>query len=265
MTAQCNEGAATVEEGKDTLVDQELLTSDPDELRQLAKIAREKGQIDRACNLLGDACEITCNREGTDTCKAMAAVLFDFGDCLLAKEEESLDILNADGGENGSDMDNVLGGGSSTKSAMDRLQEAVDMVKATRERELATGKGADEDAESDVDDLQLAWENLEQCRNCLQLFTEEEMPWDLARRCHSRLGDFLQLQERYPQACEEFEKALEICNKCCPPVDARERAVILLRLGECQRQEDKEKGKKTLLEAKALLEGHQQQHDKNDD
>lgn len=39
----------------------------------------------------------------------------------------------------------------------------------------------DEDAESDVDDLQLAWENLEQCRNCLQLFTEEEMPWDLAR------------------------------------------------------------------------------------
>lgn len=33
MTAQCNEGAATVEEGKDTLVDQELLTSDPDELR----------------------------------------------------------------------------------------------------------------------------------------------------------------------------------------------------------------------------------------
>lgn len=47
--------------------------------RQLAKIAREKGQIDRACNLLGDACEITCNREGTDTCKAMAAVLFDFG------------------------------------------------------------------------------------------------------------------------------------------------------------------------------------------
>lgn len=32
--------------------------------------------------------------------------------------------------------------GSSTKSAMDRLQEAVDMVKATRERELATGKGA---------------------------------------------------------------------------------------------------------------------------
>lgn len=39
----------------------------------------------------------------------------------------------------------------------------------------------DEYAESEVDDLQLAWENLEQCRKCLQLFSEEEMPWDLAR------------------------------------------------------------------------------------
>ncbi|EER02637.1 histone-binding protein n1/n2, putative [Perkinsus marinus ATCC 50983] len=150
---------------------------------------------------------------------------------------------------------------------MDRLQEAVDMVKATREKELAGDKGAeDEYAESEVDDLQLAWENLEQCRKCLQLFSEEEMPWDLARRCHSRLGDFLQLQERYPQACEEFEKALEICEKCHPAAsEARKKAAIMLRLGECQRHADKEKGKKTLLEAKALLENRAQGDDEADD
>ncbi|KAF4724823.1 hypothetical protein FOZ63_013529, partial [Perkinsus olseni] len=82
-------------------------------------------------------------------------------------------------------------------------------------------------------------------------------------RCHSRLGDFLQLQERYPQACEEFERALEICEKCNPPV--REKAVILLRLGECQRQGDKEKGKKTLLTAKALLDDPQQRDEDTDD
>ncbi|KAF4742612.1 hypothetical protein FOZ63_001008, partial [Perkinsus olseni] len=94
------------------------------------------------------------------------------------------------------------------------------------------------------------------------LFTEEDMPWDLARRCHSRLGDFLQLQERYPQACEEFEKAREICEKCNPPV--REKAVVRA-LGECQRQGDEEKGKKTLLTAKALLDDPQQRDEDTDD
>lgn len=39
----------------------------------------------------------------------------------------------------------------------------------------------------------------------------------------------------------------------------------MLRLGECQRHADKEKGKKTLLEAKALLENRAQGDDEADD
>ncbi|KAF4656230.1 hypothetical protein FOL47_009096, partial [Perkinsus chesapeaki] len=239
---------------EEDVVNEDLPTNDPQELMQLARLAREKGDLDRACNLLGDACEITCRREGTDTCKEMAEVLFEFGDCLLAKEEDSLDVFNNNDGENGGNMDNVLEGSSSSKSAMDRLQEAVDIVKAAKEKELQGGDDGGADAESDVEDLQLAWENLEQCRNCLELFSDDEMPWSLARRCHSRLGDFLQLQERYPQACEEFEKALEVCDKEKPSDGGGDVDKILLRLGECQRESDKDKGRMTLNKAKEMLE-----------
>ena len=179
-----------------------------------------------AVQAMGEALEIATSLKG-ELDNDLADFYYANGNALLCRYEESVQdqvlpgeplqevVLNQEASSTNAD----------TKPPVepDSEQQAEIASEGSGGEEEVEENKAEEDS-SDVDELQLAWENLETARVIYVNFPSG----DELIKVHVRLGDLEVIRQSYPSAQEEYQKALNLMD---PETPSRKLAEVYYLMG----------------------------------
>jgi tetratricopeptide (TPR) repeat protein len=141
---------------------------------------------------------------------------YEYGNVLLTNQEENpADGLIGNGDKGDGDVEDDVVGEDDDEVGEEEAADGVsgDNAGATND------EAKDELAEADnLEDLQLAWENLDTARHILEQLNETHNE-HLLSDVYIRLGDLLRIEEQPRAAADEYLKALTIRLRTCPPHD----------------------------------------------
>ncbi|EWM28664.1 nuclear autoantigenic sperm protein [Nannochloropsis gaditana] len=209
----------------------------------------KRGQFDEALEFLGSCVALAASED--DVSLAAAPVYFAYGDALLSKAEESVDLFGAamtaakekvgeeEEGEEEAEEECEGHGSTSDAAAASSSNEAnssnngVAMAggeSCTKAPATASSKAIGETAyeEGDTggeitkvgipedvqDDLEVAWENLEASRVIYHKHEDMVDPMKLGE-VYLRLGDLQKANGNFTQAVDDYLRSLEIYAKVC--------------------------------------------------
>lgn len=174
-----------------------------------------------AVQATGEALEIATKVKG-ELDHELAEFYYANGNALLCRYEESTQDQVLPGETLQEVVENVQGNGE----AEDTKQTESEQVAATNGDAASSSdeESQPDEVSSDVDELQLAWENLETARIIYLNFPSAE---ELIK-VHVRLGDLEVIKQNYPGAQEEYQKALNLMD---PETPSRKLAEIYFLLG----------------------------------
>lgn len=175
------------------------------------KALLESDKPEDAIEFWGDLLEQRVKVVGSDLEESLAPIYYEYGCALLSKAEDDSSVL----------------GGAMQEAEVARAKAALEAQSEGAETSGETEEAAEagEEPEEEVDDMQLAWENLECAQKILatnapeKAETEEQKQYQLLlAKVHLRLGDFQMLNGAFAPAIAEFQTCLALRQAILPPI-----------------------------------------------
>jgi len=199
----------------DTAAEESKITPlNPETLRKEGNKLLNAGKYEEAICKMSEALQIQISKVNNELDYSLAEYYYSYGDAIICKISNSPEIF-----------------GEMIREAAKR--HSAQQVEENKEEET---KG--EEGQEQVDDMQIAWENLETGRIIctkeleeLNLIVEKRKEVSkLLGRIYLGLGEILRMQSRDEDALIEYEKVLEIRKEVNDP-NSRELAEIYFNIG----------------------------------
>jgi len=184
---------------------------------------------------------------------SLSRIYFQLGNALLEKLERETDVVNHEAPVIVAQSE----GGQSKEQQHLHHPSAKEKARFDQQTPNEYPENNDDEDDERVEDIQIAWENLDVCRVIIEKHIEENPDLKEEERsnlnaqlanCYLRLGDAENWKEDFTAALQEYKKSLEIHEKQTHPNRLRRLSELHFLIGNTYLYEFKEKSMEMALE-----------------